>query len=119
MRTRLKEGAQVSVGLPLDALLVRIQSSVKQWSESGSVLGGAEPANLGFLKNVIATEHFVRAFAGEHDFVVMVADELGKDEKGRGCGSKDWYCRVPDDVGEHASNAVVSTMHLVMVGPDE
>ena len=67
----MEESSQVGVRLPLQVWLVGIEPSKEQRSGRGLRVSGAEPSNLGFLKNVISAEHLIRPFPREDYLVAM------------------------------------------------
>ena len=75
-----------------------------------------EPPDLGLLENVVPAEHFVGAFAGEHDLVAAVAHELREQEQRRRRRPEDRLLGVPDHIGEDTRDVLGRAPNRLMLG---
>ena len=77
-----------------------------------------EAADLRFLEDVVAAEHLVRAFAGEHDLVAVVAHQLREQIQRRRRRAQERRLGVPDDIGNDAGDVVVRAAQLAVLGAE-
>ena len=81
-------------------------------------LAGPEAADLGLAEQVVAGEHLVGAFAGQHDLDAGVVHQLREQEQRRRRGAQDRPLGVGDDVGEDARDVAARHHHLVVIAAE-
>ena len=94
---------------------VRIESLKQPRPGGGTDLLSPESAHLGLAKDVVAREHLVGAFPGQHDLNPGVAHQPREQMKRRGRGAEDRSLGVEDDLRKDAGDIPTADQHLVVI----
>jgi len=76
---------------------------------------GPEAPDFGLFEDVVAAEHFVGAFTGEHHLEVVVAHKAREQVEGNGGGAQDGLFTVVNDIGKVVPDELVCGQGLLVI----
>src|SRR3989442_9166341 len=102
----MKKRLQVRGGLSMEIAQIRMQPLDQRGAPGRRRPPRPEPADLGFLEDVVSAKYLVGSFAREYHFAAVVAGDLRQQEQRRGSGAEQRRLGVPHDVGKDAADIV-------------